>query len=234
MKLLWLAGILGIGISWMAMGQEMGRGSLNSEAAAPNSGTGRGTLVSSSQGSDFLGGTWGLKLGVGWAKAKWSVGQIDGSEIAFVPSGSIFYKPTDNLDINLSAMYVNAEDKVDYVDDVKTKADMTRIACGIRYWPLNNFRILPYVGCGIGYYLLDGKIDVNGSSGSVKLDVDNAPGAYFESGVAWKLADNICINTELSYDFLLSSPSVSLAEDEVEEDFKINTLGVTLGLIVML
>jgi len=233
MKRVLLAGLIGIGLSLSATGQEYGRGNLSPATQSPDSGMGRAALPSSAHGSDFLGGTWGVKLGVGWAKANWSVGPIDGSETLFVPSGSLFYRATDSLDINLSGLFLNAEDEV---GDGTTKAEMTRLALGIRFWPVGGSRVTPYVGCGIGYYLLGGEMDnvycpCNNQTVTGTLEVDDVPGAYLEGGVAWQITDNFFINTDLTYDLLLSSPSASIGGEEA--DFDIDALSFNLGVTFM-
>ena len=213
----------------LACGEEYGRGSFDPAGATTDSGSGRATLPKPAYGRDFLGGTWGLKLGIGWSKANWNVGQIDGSESTFVPSASLFYKPTDHLDVNLSGLFLNAEDEA---GDGTTKAEMTRLAVGVRYWPVGDSRINPHLGCGIGYYLLGGEtenadIAGDGQVASGTLELDDVPGAYLEGGIAWQITDNIFINTDLSYDLLLSSPSASIGGEET--DFDIDALSVNLG-----
>ena len=194
---------------------------------------GRAELPASTLGSGFLGGTWGLKLAAGWSKVNWSVGPIDGSDSLFVPSGSLFYRPIDNLDINLSALFLHAKDDV---GDGTIKADMTRVALGVRFWPLGDSRVTPYVGAGIGYYFLGGKMDnaycnCNKEIVTGKLDVDDVPGAYLEGGVAWQITDNFFVNTDLAYDLLLSSPTASIGPEE--GDFDIKALSVNLGITFM-
>ena len=233
MKRVLLVMLIGIGLSLSASGDEYGRGSLGSASRSPESGMGRAELPTSTLGSGFLGGTWGLKLAVGWAKADWSVGPIDGSDSLLVPSGSIFYRPIDNLDVNLSTLFLRAEDKV---GGGKTKAEMTRLALGVRFWPIKDCLVTPYVGAGIGYYFLGGKMEHAYCSclnqpANGKLDVDNVPGAYLEGGVAWRITDNFFINTDLAYDLLFSSPTASI--DDAEGKFKISALSVNLGITFM-
>jgi hypothetical protein len=233
MKRVLLVVLAGIALSLPATGQEYGRGSLGSSSASPESGTGRAELPPSTLGSSFFSGSWGVKLAVGWAKADWSVGPIDGSDSLLVPSGSIFYRPIDNLDVNISALFLHAEDKV---EDGKTKADMTRLSLGVRFWPIMDCLVTPYVGAGIGYYFLGGKMEHAYCSClnqpvSGKLDVDNVPGAYLEGGVAWRITDNFFINTDLAYDLLLASPTASIGSQE--GDFKISALSVNLGIAFM-
>ena len=230
MKRVLLVMLVGIGLSLSATGQEYGRGSLGSSSSSPEAGMGRAELPPATLGGTFLGGTLGIKLAIGWAKADWSVGPIDGSDTLFVPSGSIFYKATDNIDINLSALFLRAEDDV---GEGTTKADMTRLALGIRFWPLGDSRVTPYVGAGIGYYFLGGKMDhaycnCNQKIVTGKLDVDDVPGAYLEGGVAWQITDNFFINTDLAYDLLLNSPTASIGDEEA--DFDIKALSVNLGI----
>lgn len=233
MKRVLLVVLVGIGLSLPAAGQEYGRGSLGSATGSSGSGLGRAALPASTHEAGFLGGTVGLKLAVGWAKADWSVGPIDGSDSLLVPSGSIFYRPIDNLDVNISALFLRAEDKA---GDGKTKADMTRLALGVRFWPLGDSRVTPYVGAGIGYYFLGGKMEnaycpCLNQPVSGKLDVDNVPGAYLEGGVAWQITDNFFINTDLAYDLLFSSPTASIGAQE--GDFDVKALSVNLGITFM-
>lgn len=213
----------------LACGEEYGRGSFDPAATTTDSGSGRATLPAPAHGRDILGGTLGLKLGIGWAKANWSVGQIDGSESTFVPSASLFYKPTDHLDVNLSGLFLNAEDEA---GAGSTKAEMTRLAVGVRYWPVGDSRINPYLGCGIGYYLLGSEtvnadISGNGQVASGMLELDDVPGAFLEGGIAWQITDNVFINTDLTYDLLLSTSSASIGGEEF--DFDIDALSVNLG-----
>jgi len=210
---------------------ELGREAL--PPAGSTTGLGRGPLAPAQLESGTPGGTWGLKLGMGWAHVKWSVGSVDGSEAVFVPQGSLFYKATDNLDVNLSVMFLSAKEKDSELGD--TKADMTRLALGARYWFQNSSLVTPYVGGGIGYYLLGGeaaKIMVNGVAqpanvGSVK---DN-PGAFLEGGVAFHITDNFYLNADLTYDFLLGSSDVKINGES--EKFDVKSLSVNLGVMWM-
>lgn len=233
MKRVVLVVLVGIALALSASGQEYGRGSLNSPTASPESGLGRAKLPAPALETGFLSGAWGFKLAAGWAKPNWSVGPIDGSDSLLVPSGSIFYRATDNLDINLSALYVNAEDEA---GDGKTKAEMTRMTIGARFWPTGGSRLTPYVGAGIGYYLLDGEMDHAYCSCKQevmtgKLDVDDVPGAYLEGGLAWQITDNFFVNAELAYDLLLSSPKAHIGSEK--GDFDIDVLSVSLGVTFM-
>jgi outer membrane protein W len=183
--------------------------------------------------SDSPGGTWGLKAGVGVASVKWTVGPIDASDTAFAPSASFFYKITDNVDVNLSGFYFSAKDDV---SRGTAKADVTRLAVGARYWPIPDSGINPYLGCGIGYYLLDGEMNhvycaCHGTTATGKLTIDDAAGAYLEGGIAWKVANNFFINTDLSYDFLLSSSDATIGPEN--PDFDIHAIAVNLGITWM-
>ena len=99
----------------------------------------------------------GVKAGLGWAFLDWELGAAEGSDNQFVPQGSVFYKATDNLDFNLSAMFVSGEDEDDELGD--TDADLARLALGVRYWFDTQSRFVPYLGAGIGYYIVDGSTD---------------------------------------------------------------------------
>lgn len=211
MKRVLFAALLFVGISFSVMAQEVSRGNESVSLVGP----------------------WGLKVGIGAARANWSVGPIDAADTVFAPSASLFYKVTDNFDVNLSGFYINAKDDV---SRGTAKADMTRLAMGAKYWPLGGVRIAPYLGCGIGYYLLGGEMDhvycaCHGETATGKLTVDDAAGAYLEGGVAWQVAGNFFINTDLSYDFLLSSTGASIGIEN--PDFNIHALSVNLGITWM-
>jgi outer membrane protein W len=205
-RVLWTVLFL-IGVSFSVTAQEASRGNLKSAPPAP----------------------WGLKLGVGAAGVKWTVGPIDASATAFAPSASLFYKVADNFDVNLSGLYFSAKDDV---SRGTAKADVTRLAAGVRYWPAGDAHMNPYLGCGIGYYLLNGEMDhvycsCHGTTATGKLTIDNGPGGYLEGGVAWKIADSCFINTDVSYDLLLSSSNASIGPET--PDFDIHAVSVNMG-----
>lgn len=210
----------------------MGRASLQRKSGE-QSGLGRARLPAPSYDGFHLGGTWGMKIGVGWANADWDIGDASGSERLFVPQGSLFYKTTDNLDVNFSVMFLSPEDEED--DLGKTEGDMTRLALGARYWFNTQSRITPYAGAGLGYYLLDGKTEnTRNQAGEIvpaNVSVDNAPGAFLEGGLAFQTSDSIFFNADLTYDFLLDDPEVTVNDEE--EDFDISSLSLNLGFTFM-
>ena len=111
---------------------------------------------------------------------------------------------------------------------------MTRFAVGLRYWPGVGSRINPYLGGGIGYYFLDGNMEnvaIEGTPVTGSLDVDTAPGAYVEGGVALQITDNFFFNVDLAYDLLLSSSDASIQGEEL--DFDIAAFTINLGVTMM-
>lgn len=226
----WMLAVVLVGMMQLAQGAELGR-----EALAPASGPvglGRGPLAPAQVETGTPGGTWGLKLGLGWAHVKWNVGSADGSESVFAPQGSLFYKATDNLDVNLSAMFLSAKDQDSVLGD--TKAGMTRLALGARYWFQNSSRVTPYLGGGIGYYLLSGGADktrdatgaaIPANVGSMK----DTPGAFLEGGLAFHITDNFYLNADLTYDFLLGSSDVKINGNN--ESFDVKSFSVNLGVM---
>ncbi len=215
----------------LAQGQELGRGALTTEGRGV--GLGRAQLPATQYDGYALGGTWGLKPTLGWGYVNWSMGPADGSEFCFVPQISLFYKATDDLDINLSALYASAEDTDSQLG--KTKADLTRLALGARYWFNTGTRFTPYLGGGLGYYLLDGSTEKTRNDGVVvnvtSEDAENAPGAFFEGGTAFQVADNFFVNLDLTYDFLLGSSDATI--NEQDEKFKVQVLALNLGVTWM-
>jgi hypothetical protein len=229
MKQALLAVSICVGMSFSAVAQEYGRGSLDSGADGKDSGLGHSALPKSSYGGAFLSGAWGLKLGIGWANVDWSFGDLDGSETTFYPSGSVFYRANDYVDINLSGLFLSVEEDV---GDITADGELTRVAVGARCWPVRHSRIAPYLGVGVGYYMTD--VDLSGANrpgdsqpSSATMDIDDVPGACIEGGVAWQITDNFFINTDLTYDLLLSSPSASVGN--VEDDFDVDVLAVNVG-----
>ncbi len=221
-----LAGVVVAASVLSAGAQEYGRGTLSAERGA--SGLGRAPLPAANYDGFASGGTWGLKLGLGWANVDWDLGPADGSESLFAPQISIFYKTTDNLDVNFSTTFVSAEDKDNQLG--RTEADMTRLALGIRYWINTHTRITPYVGGGLGYYLLDGTTDNTIEDGAVvpaTVSVKDAPGAFLEGGVAFQVGDAFFVNVDLTYDFLLGSADATINGED--EDFDVNSLAFNLG-----
>lgn len=170
-----------------------------------------------------------MKAGLGLSFANWDIGSASGSDDAFVPLVSFFYKTTDHLDVNLSAMFLSAEGSDGELGD--NEAEMTRLALGLRYWFNTRTRITPYAGAGLGYYLVDASTDRTRQNGSVvaagAVSVDNAPGGFVEGGVAFLVADDFSINAEMSYDFLLGSADAEINGES--EDFDVGALTVGLG-----
>ena len=196
---------------------EYGRGSLTN--GGDGAGLGRGPLPAATYDGFWGGGTWGLKPHLGWAFVDWDVGPASGSDWAVLPQISVFYKPTDNLDVNFSTMYVTGEDRDG--DLGETEAEMARLALGIRYWFNTGKRFTPYLGVGVGYYLVDGDL------AEEDVSVDDSPGGFLEGGVAFQVADNFYLNTEVTYDFLLGSPDAQI--NGRDEDFGISALSIGLG-----
>jgi outer membrane protein W len=225
-----LASVVLVASVLSAGAQEYGRGALN--AGRDTSGLGRGPLPSAKYDGFASGGAWGLKLGLGWANVDWDLGPAGGSENLFVPQLSLSYKATDNLDVNFSTLFASAEDKDDQLGS--TEADMTRLALGLRYWINTETRITPYVGGGLGYYLLDGKTDNTRENGTVvpaTVSVKDAPGAFLEGGAAFQVSDTFFINADLTYDFLLGSADATINGDD--EDFDVKSLSFNLGVTWM-
>ena len=227
MKRIGLAGLVFMGLVLTASAQ-YGRGSLEGDE-----GLGRAPLSKPSDDTFFGGGTWGVKAGLGWASLDWELGAAEGSENQCVPQGSVFYKATDNLDFNLSAMFVSGEDEDDELGD--TDADLARLALGVRYWFDTQSRFVPYLGAGIGYYIVDGSTDNTREDGVVVpasgISVDNCPGAFVEGGVAYQIADNFFVTAEATYDFLLGSADAKINGED--EDFKVSSLAIGLGVAFM-
>lgn len=217
----------------LAQGQGLGRGALTTESSG--AGLGRGTLPDTHYEGYSLGGTWGLKPSLGWANVNWDIGSASGSESVFAPQLSLFYKATDNLDMNFSTLFISAEDSDG--DLGKNEADLTRLALGIRYWFNTQTRITPYFGGGLGYYLLDGKTDKTREDGQVApvtvtaVDVKDAPGAFLEGGVAFQVTDNFFVNLDLTYDFLLGSADATI--NGKDDKFKVQALALNLGVTWM-
>jgi len=210
--------------------QEYGRGALNADRET--AGLGRAPLPAAKHDGFASGGAWGLKLGLGWANVDWDLGPAGGSESLFAPQASLFYKATDNLDVNFSMLVLSAEDKDDQLGS--TEADMSRLALGLRYWINTQSRITPYVGGGLGYYLLDGKTDNTRENGFVvpaTVSVKDAPGAFLEGGAAFQVSDTFFINADLTYDFLLGSADATINGDD--EDFDVKSLSFNLGVTWM-
>ena len=199
--------LFAISLPFTVSAQEYGRGSLDPEKGSAGSGLGKGPLTRSDYKGDFLGGTCGVKVDLVWAKADWSIGPAEGSGSGFVPMGSIFYKATDTIDINLSFLFLSSDDDDETLG--ATGTDFGRIAVGVRNWFCNQSRIVPYVGGGIGYYILDGTLDKTYAENNIdtvpaNVDMDgNSPGAFLECGMAFQITDNFYIDAVASYDFLL-------------------------------
>ncbi len=198
--------------------QEYGRGTLSGEGAA--SGLGRAPLPKAQYDGWWGGGVWGVKGGLGWAFVDWDIGDGSGSDSLFAPQISLFYKATDYLDVNFSTMYLSAKDTGYPEGD--TTADMTRLALGVRYWINTHIRLTPYLGGGLGYYILDGT-----TGADVDASVDPAPGAFLEGGVAFRVADGFFVNTDLTYDFLLGSADATI--NGQGEDFNVKSFAINVG-----
>lgn len=176
-----------------------------------------------------LGGSWGIKAGLGWSRADWDLDPADGAEWHFAPQGSLFYKATDQLDVNLSCLFISAEDEDKELGT--TEADMTRLALGVRYWLPTSSRITPYFGAGLGYCFLDAKTERTREDGAIvnvwDVEVEDAPGLFLEAGLAFQISDDFFITADLTYDRLLGD-----ADAEINgrgEDFDIQAFAINLG-----
>ncbi len=208
--------------------QEYGRGTLGGDPGS--SGLGRARLPDARFDGFSPGGSWGLKLGLGWASVDWDLGPAGGSESLFAPQLSLFYKTTDNLDVNFSTTFLSAKDKDDELG--VTKADMARLAVGVRYWFHTPARVIPYVGGGLGYYLLDGTTEMTRDDDgeavrAAGVSVKDAPGAFLEAGVAFLIGDGFSIHTDLTYDLLLGSADAEINGEA--ESFDVKSLAINLG-----
>ncbi|MFH0907647.1 MAG: OmpW family outer membrane protein [bacterium] len=221
------------GLSLSGYAQELGRGALTAETGG-QAGLGRAALPAATYDGFMSGGSWGLKLALGWANVDWDIGPASGSQSLFAPQASLFYKATDNLDVNFSTLILSAEDTDSELG--KNEADMARLALGVRYWFNAQARITPYAGGGLGYYLLDGKTESTRDESGLVVpadvsDVKSAPGAFLEGGVAFQVADNVSISADLTYDFLLSSADATI--NGTDENFDVKALSANLGVMWM-
>lgn len=211
-----------------ANAQELGRGKL--DAGRNTSGLGRSTLPEAHYDGFSASGAWGLKLGLGWANADWDLGPASGSENLFAPQISLFYKTTESLDVNFSTTFLSAEDKD--VQLGRTEADVVRLALGVRYWVNTQTRTTPFVGAGIGYYLLDGMTENTREDGVVvpaEVSVKDAPGAFIEGGAAFQISDNFFLTTDLTYDFLLGSADAQINGDD--SSFDLTSFAINVGMM---
>lgn len=219
-------------VSLTAGAQEYGQGPLAGEADH-DGGMGRARLPEATYDGFALGGTWGAKLGLGWARVDWDLGPADGSESLFAPQVSLFYKTTDNFDLNVSALFLSADDTDGALG--ATEADMTRLALGARYWvDTQSRRIIPYFGGGFGYYLLDGKTNNTREDGVVvpaTVSVEDAPGAFFEAGATFQVGDAFFVNADITYDFLIGSADATI--NDKDEDLDVTALSFNLGVTWM-
>lgn len=213
--------------------QELGRGSLTVEGGR-RAGLGRAALPPAQSNGFRFGGTHGFELGLGLASVDWDIGPASGSQAVFAPQATWFYKTTDNVDLNISALFVSAEDEDEPFGD--NEADLTRIGVGVRYWIDRGSRLVPYVGIGLGYYLTDCStvrtLDSQGQIVDADVgDVDDVPGVFLEGGAAYEIADNFYITGEIAYDLLLGDAEVSI--NGSDEDFDISALSLNLGVAWM-
>ena len=226
-----LAGAVLVAVVLSASAQEHGRGALNIEGGT--SGLGRTALPKPTEDLFFGGGNWGMKAGLGWALANWKLGDAEGSNGAFAPQASLFYKATDNLDVNISTLFFTAEDSDGEFGD--NEADMVRFALGLRWWFDLGNRIVPYLGAGLGYYFVDGSTDNVRVDGAVvpaaNIAVDNAPGAFLEAGVAFQMADAFFVNAEVNYDSLLGAADAEI--NGRSEDFNLSAFTIGLSVTCM-
>jgi len=222
-----LASVVFVASVLSAGAQEDGRASLTT--GSPSAGLGRGSLPPANTEHGYFAGSWGLKLDLGWANLKWDVGATGGSEGLFAPQASIFYKTTENLDVNVSLMHLSGKDDDSVLG--ANKGEFTRLALGLRYWMPTGTRVAPFFGGGIGYYLLDGNTDRTREDGEVRdagnVSVKDQPGAFLEAGLSFLVSDGFMVNTGLSYDFLLGSADATI--NGRDDDFDIKAFSINLG-----
>lgn len=235
MKHVLIVVLLGV-VSLTASAQEHGRGSLTS-GSGRSAGLGRAELPPAQYDGFALEGSWGVKVSLGWANVDWDLGPADGSESLFAPQASLFYKATDNIDVNFSALFLSAKDTDKELG--ATEADMTRLALGVRYWVATQSRVTPYFGGGLGYYILDADTDsvpntcplCPDPTRSATVSVEDAPGAFLEGGAAFQVGDALFINADLTYDFLLGSADATI--NGADEDLDVKALSFNLGVTWM-
>ncbi len=228
-KMLFIIALLLVGTAY---GQKHGQGSLGEPASA--AGLGRGPLPSPTMQHGYFAGAWGVKLDLGWANVDWDVGPASGSERVFAPQASLFYKKSDNLDINLSVLNVSGKDNHERLG--ATDGEFTRIAMGVRYWAPTQGRVTPFFGGGIGYYLLDGntqfvpsETEEHPAVDPATVSVKDGPGAFLEAGLAFLISDGFFVNTGLSYDFLLGSSDATI--NGRDKKFDVNAFLLNLGVM---
>lgn len=224
----WVAVVLVMGVAVSAYSQEYGRGALTVESTK-SAGLGRAALPAATHDGYRTAGAWGVRLGVGWANADWDLGSASGSDSVLAPQAAWFFKTTDQLDVSLSTLFVSAEDKDSRLG--ATEADMARIALGLRLWIDTGSRFTPYLGGGLGYYLLEGEIesalDEDGNPVAVEdSSVEDAPGAYMEGGAAFQVSDSFYVTADLAYDFLVGNADAKI--NGVNQDFEMKSISANL------
>lgn len=209
-----------------ASAQEFGTAPLG---RAREAGMGHAPLPRPTYHGFAAGGSAGVTLSLGWVKVDWDLGPADGSESLFAPQASIFFKATEQFDVNLSLFVVSADDRDDALG--RTEADLTRLAVGSRYWVNTRTRAVPYFGAGIGYYFLDGKTEKTREDDvvvSASSSVKDRPGAFLEGGVAFQISDQLMMTAGMSYDFLLGSAKATI--NGKGESFDVSAFAINLGL----
>lgn len=207
-------------VASVAYGQELGRGGL--EKGSKQEGLGRAALPAGTYEGAGINGDWGARASLGWGFMDWSVGKLEGSESMLIPQASVFFKVAESFDLNASVMYASGSGKNE--ESGATSASMIRLAVGAEYWVPTGARITPFVGAGVGYYIVDGD-----AAAATVTDVKSRPGAFVEGGAAFAVTDTLHLGASVTYDFLIGSAEATI--NGASDTLDVKVLSINIGVI---
>jgi len=224
-----LVSIMLVLASESANAQEYGRGALGGGELGRAPLNRRGTVFHSGKDlAGLAGGTWGTSITLCYADIDWDLGDSSGSESVWCPELSIFYMTAQNFDVRLGLKYAGGEDESSTYGALE--AEMLRIVLGSRYWIPTPTRLVPYVGAGLGLYMLDGDQELaDNCPAEASVDDGPVPGINLHAGCGYLVSDQFLLTTELSYDTVMSDADAQVHGEN--EDLSVSVFSFGIGLV---
>lgn len=153
--------------------------------------------------------------------AYWDPSDAD-SEIGFGAKLNVLLSPTVALEIRGS--YFEFEEST---GGTSATLEVIPIEAALLYMFAGDDVIRPYVGGGVGYYLLD--LEWSSPAGSMNPDVDDEVGFFAVGGAAFKISDRFSLFAEAKYIWLEMDTIEGMA---ATGDDDLSGFGANVGLLL--